>query len=335
MADESLGPEKSLDRIKGFDLTKLPQKGRLGETNFEAVVAPAERIQELFGQIPTEALGMFPEKQRNIVKQQADAFYNQLEEVMNFSLDEGNVTGRRDAIVERLRNQFQSYFDSLWTHVAYIASRSQDFDSLSRQARAVLQEIQDETKRERERLGNTADDAQAILDNIRKVAAEQGVSQQAEFFKRLADGHDKHSKTWLIVSVVTVCVSAGYAILGLFFHTWEGFVPSGDGNDFLAYQFLASKILVFAVLAYGAYASVRNYFNHVHNAVINRQKQTALQTYKVLADAAKTPENRDVVLSHAAACIFGLSDTGFTRGGDSGAPHTSMIEILRNTGNSS
>lgn len=335
MADESFGPENSLDRIKEFDIGKLPQKGRLGETNFEAAVEPAGRIQELFRQIPTESLEMFPEKQRGIVKQQADAFYNQLEEVMNFTLDEGNVTGRRDDIVNRLKKQFQSYFDNLWTHVAYIASRSQDFDALNRQARALLQEIKDETKSERERLANTADDAQDILDNIRKVAAEQGVSQQAEFFKRLADGHDGHSKSWLIVSVLAVGLSAGYAILGLFFHTWEGFVPSGDGQDFIAYQFLASKILVFAVLAYGAYASVRNYFNHVHNAVINRQKQTALQTYRVLADAAKTPENRDVVISHAAACIFGLSDTGFTRGGDSGAPHTSMIEILRNTGSSS
>ncbi|MBE9064962.1 hypothetical protein, partial [cf. Phormidesmis sp. LEGE 11477] len=85
-----------------------------------------------------------------------------------------------------------------------------------------------------------------------------------------------------------------------------------------------------AVLLYALYACARNYFSHKHNAVVNRQRQTALQTYRALAEAARSDADRDVVLTHAAACIFQPQDTGFVRGrGDSASGGQSIIEVLR------
>ena len=90
-----------------------------------------------------------------------------------------------------------------------------------------------------------------------------------------------------------------------------------------------SKVLIFAVISFMLYLSARNYLAARHNEIVNRHRQTALQTFKTLADAAKEAQSRDVVLSFAAACIFAPQPTGFGESDMPKAPSaTSMVEIF-------
>src|SRR5690606_5836175 len=102
-----------------------------------------------------------------------------------------------------------------------------------------------------------------------------------------------------------------FAILSLFLHRFEWIKPSSNAEMF---QLITSKILIFTVLGYMLIMSARNYTTHKHNAVVNRHRQNALLTYQALVTAAEDTGTQDIVLAHAASCIFSPQETGFAHG---------------------
>ena len=73
----------------------------------------------------------------------------------------------------------------------------------------------------------------------------------------------------------------------------------------------------------------RNYTTHKHNAVVNRHRQNALLTYRALVEASATKGTEDIVLAHAASCIFSPQETGFSPGkGESTSGSKSILELM-------
>ena len=128
---------------------------------------------------------------------------------------------------------------------------------------------------------------------------------------------------------MTIKVAIGlavYAILTLFIHKIPWLTPK---SIYETVQMAISKILIFAVISYVLYLSARNFLSHKHNAIINKHRQNALMTYRALVEAAGNTPNRELILNHAAACIFTPQGTGYST--DSAAQTTlatSVIELL-------
>lgn len=80
------------------------------------------------------------------------------------------------------------------------------------------------------------------------------------------------------------------------------------------FQLISSKVLIFAVLGYLLLMAARNYATHKHNVVVNRHRQNALLTYRSLVEASDGSGTEDIVLAHAASCIFSPQETGFSHG---------------------
>ena len=52
-------------------------------------------------------------------------------------------------------------------------------------------------------------------------------------------------------------------------------------------------------------------------------------TYKAIAEAAKENDNKEIILTHASACIFGPQTTGYSSEGIADAAKaTSIVEIM-------
>lgn len=76
-------------------------------------------------------------------------------------------------------------FQQLHPFISYSLHRSADFQRLDTEARATLQSIEDKARIVTEALaGQYETEAQRVLDEIRNVAAEEGVSQQATHFRQ-------------------------------------------------------------------------------------------------------------------------------------------------------
>lgn len=194
--------KESLQRMQKFDIDSLPREQELGsQLNFLKVIIPAQRLISLFDQISIRVLEDIPDKHLDNLKKQADANYNLFEQILNFSTNIANPAGTRDTYIEQVRQAYDQSFNALLPIITYSTSKTADFKRLETEARAAMQEISDESKKLVAELNEKQEEAKIILEEIRKTAAEQGVTQQASYFKNEADMHLEKANSWKISTI--------------------------------------------------------------------------------------------------------------------------------------
>lgn len=318
---------ESLARIQEFDPQSLEQLSRLGEPfNFSEAVKPAAKLISLFKKVPIESLEEFPETQLNQIRDLSNSLYHILEQVLTFDAKVADAQQVHSSLITQIETHYQNVFNKIHPFISYSMARTVDFNSLSEQGRAAVQEVRDTTSKLIKELDGQKEQALGILEEIRKTAAEQGVSQQAVYFAEEATAHEKSAHAWRNATILASVVVSIFAMASFFFHKIPIIAPTNTPE---AVQFVASKVLVFFVLTYMLFLCARNFLSHRHNQIVNKHRQNALMTYNSLVDAGLTPEARDTVLNHAASSIYRLHDTGYTRGGSKdSASSTSIIELM-------
>lgn len=322
---------EALERVQSFEPETLGRVEDLGrQLNFADAVKPAEAIVAVYKRIPMSALPDFTDRQLNVIREQADADYSLFEDILDFNAASGDAAGTRTLLLDNIKGRRDKLFDQVWQYVAYGVARITDTSLLETQARATIQGIKDQAATLTSQLNKAKGDADNALAAIRDAATEQGVSQQAFYFKDEALSQESLADKWLRYTYRFAAALGSFAILSLFLHKFEWIKPSNIGEMF---QLVTSKILIFAVLGYMLIMSARNYTTHKHNAVVNRHRQNALLTYRALVTAAEGTGTHDIVLAHAASCIFSPQETGFAHGkGDAGTGSKSILELLTKSG---
>ena len=314
---------KSLERMQQFDTSKLPRTEELGSAmSFQDAVEPANRLLDLYKQLAVGALDQFPDDVLQRIKQQSDSDYNTLDSVLKFNA--GRTKGERDQQVQLIRNAYQPAFQALHPFISYSTRTATDFSRLEREARAHLQSAADSSAALQSELNKQREDMDVALKAVRKTAEEQGVSQQAIYFKNASDEHQSASFRWLIATGVLTVTLALYAVATLFLHKWSFLAPT---NVYETAQLAVSKVLVFVTLSFVLLLSAKNYFANRHNSVVNRHRQNALVTYRALVESADEKTNRDVVLTKAAECIFSAQPTAFSKFEGTEGGSVSLINV--------
>ncbi|WP_031555313.1 hypothetical protein [Parvularcula oceani] len=310
------GVRESLERVQTFDPEMLPQKDRLSKSfRFDEAVEPAKKLVALFKKLPAEILPELADQQLKQVGDSANAVYNTFEQIISFDETQANSLQARASIITNITSQYQTTFNAIYPIVSYAMARTVDFSSLAHQGQAAIQSIRDQTSAIQKELESTSEEAEKILEEVREAAAEQGVSQQASYFASEANRHAELATKWRDVTWWTSGALALYSFIMLFSHS----IPFLAANSvYGAIQFTTSKFLFAFVLGYLVFLSARNFLSHRHNQIVNTHRQNALMTYRTLVDAGGTPEARDSVLSFAAAAIYQLHDTGYTKHGSDG-----------------
>lgn len=318
---------EALNRVQQFDVTSLSREADLGkQMNFSAAVTPAEALINIYKRIPLTALEDFSDTQLNAIGAQAQADFNVFKQILDFNVQAVDAAATRTNILNTLKTRRDQLFDQLWQYVAYGVARITDTSLLETQARATIQSIKDQSAKLTEQLNSAKVDADSALAAIRAVASEQGVSQQASYFKQEAEDQEGLAGTWLDYTYKFAAAVGVFAVLSLFLHKLEWIKPEDTAEMF---QLISSKFLIFAVLGYLLLMAARNYTTHKHNAVVNRHRQNALLTYRALVEASADKGTEDIVLAHAASCIFSPQETGFAHGkGESSSGSKSVLELM-------
>lgn len=317
----------ALDRVQQFDVSTLSREDDLGkQLNFSEAVALSQALVDIYRRIPLSTLDDFSDTQLNVIGQQAKADFNVFKQILEFNATTQDAANIRTNIINTLRARRDQLFDQLWHYVAYGIARITDTTLLETQARATIQSIRDQSEKLTSQLFEAKDSADTALAEIRAVAAEQGVSQQAVHFKNEVEEQEALAATWLKYTYWFAAAVGGFAIVSLFLHKIDWIRPESPSEMF---QLISSKLLIFAVLGYLLLMASRNYSTHKHNAVVNRHRQNALLTYRSLVEASGGAGTEDIVLAHAASCIFAPQETGFSHSkGDSAAGSKSVLELL-------
>jgi hypothetical protein len=318
---------EALERVQTFDPDTLGRVDDLGrQMNFAEAVKPAEAIITVYKRIPMSALADFTDGQLNAILGQSNADYNLFKQILDFNAASSDAVSTRTNILANIKVRRDQVFDQLWQYVAYGVARITDTTLLETQARATIQGIEDEAAKLTEQLTKAKSDAESALAAIRAVASEQGVSQQAIYFKDEAHAQETLADKWLTYTYRFAGALGAFALFSLFLHKFDWIRPASNAETV---QLVTSKVLIFSVLGYLLIMAARNYTTHKHNAVVNRHRQNALLTYRALVTAAEGTGTQDIVLAHAASCIFSPQETGFSNGkGDTGGGSKSVLELL-------
>jgi hypothetical protein len=318
---------EALERIQVFDPQTLGRVEDLGrQMNFAEAVQPAEAITAVYKRIPMSALPDFTDGQLNAILTQANADYNVFKQILDFNAASGDAVTTRSNILSSIMARRDQAFDQLWQYIAYGVARITDTSLLETQARATIQGIEDQAAKLTEQLTKAKSDADSALAAIRAVASEQGVSQQAIYFKDEAQDQETLAQKWLTYTYRFAAALGAFAILSFFLHKFDWIKPTNNAEML---QLVTNKILIFTTLGYLLVMAARNYTTHKHNAVVNRHRQNALLTYRALVTAGEDSGTQDIVLAHAAACIFSPQETGFAPGrGDTRAGSKSVLELF-------
>jgi ElaB/YqjD/DUF883 family membrane-anchored ribosome-binding protein len=187
-----------------------------------------------------------------------------------------------------------------------------------------VQRIKDYGDSTRHELDELKSQIHSVVEDAQAAAAEQGVSQQAVYFRSAADQHAAESSFWLKCSIWSGVALVAYALASLFLHKIAVLAPQ---NTYDSIQLGVSKAFVFGVLSFFLYVCVRNFLANRHNEIVNRHRQNALMTYRQLVDAQKGTGAGDAVLIHASACIYSPQPTGYDAATGVSSP-SSVIELV-------
>jgi hypothetical protein len=321
--------EESLVRMQQFDVSTLPRERELGsEVNFLAAVEPAQRLVDLYKRLSVIALDDLPDQALQQVKARANADYALLRQALDFKLaSQSSPQGTRDSIVQQLYAAYEPTFQQLHPFIAYSLHRSADFQRLDADARSTMQSIADRAGKVELQLQEHEKEAQRVLAEIRSVAAEEGVTQQAVHFRAEADRHESESELWRGRTTKLAIGLGVYAALSVFIHKIPVLAPA---SSYETLQLAVSKVLVFSVLAYMLLLSARNFLSHKHNSIVNRHRQNALMTHRALIEAASDHGIREAIMVQAAGCIFAPQNTGYAPepGNNDASGPRSVVELL-------
>lgn len=319
--------KESLERIQNFNVDDLPRESELGgKLNFHSAVQPAQILIDLFNRLSVIALQDFPDNILNIVRDNANNNYQLFKQALDFDIEQQNPGGVRTSLITKITQAYQPTFEALHQYIAYSLHRSADFQRLDSDARATLQTIQDRSSKITETLSAYEDDAKSVLAEIRQVAAEEGVTQQASHFSAESKLHVDEASKWQGYVVKLAIALGSFAILSLFIHKIPFLKPE---TTYDAIQLSLSKILIFFVMAYMLFLSAKNFLNHKHNAIVNKHRQNALMTHRALVEASGDEGVRDAVLLQASSCIFSPQSTGYSQSNENDiGSQKSVVEIL-------
>lgn len=316
----------SLERIQKFDAATLAREAELGSRlNFEEGIRPAQLLIDLYKQLSVTALQDFPDNVLTVVRDHANNHFNLFSQALEFDPEQQDPKGARAGILSNIAKAYQPAFQALHPYIAYSLHRSADFQRLDADARATLQSIEDKASKISKVLGQHEKDAQVVLNEIRRVAAEEGVTKQAAHFNAEYEHHKSEANKWQTYSVWLSVGLGLFATLSLFIHKIPFLKPE---TTYDAVQLSISKFLIFFVMAYMLFLSTKNFLNHKHNAIVNKHRQNALMTHTALVEASGSEGVRDAVLLQAASCIFSPQSTGYASSDSDISSQKSVVEIL-------
>jgi hypothetical protein len=315
----------SVESIQNLDPQQIARTETLGRAlDFSAAIPAFRKVVEFYKQIPIQFLADLPDSQQTQLRQYALEFLAIFQRLMAFDpAQSSDAKGEREGLINQVNGAHTTQFNNMYPLVSYLASRQRDLSSVEREARAVVEATKAQADQLTETMKSAEAETQRVLAEVRKTAAEAGVSQQARYFADQAQIHSDAAGDWQKYTVALAAALAVFAALSVLL----GYTVLEPKTVYQALQLTIAKVLIFSTLAYLLFLSARTLLAHRHNEIVNKHRQNALLTFNALAEAASSEQTREVVLTHASACIFAPQESGFAK--PAGAQTAqSLIEVL-------
>lgn len=167
--------------------------------------------------------------------------------------------------------------------------------------------------------------AVAALEQAKTLLAEKVAQKQAEHFRDIALTFEDRASKWRTAVFVLASIMAVLLIIAIL-------VPLPAPASWTApaeVQIVVSRVLLVSLLTYFLVFCSHQYAAATHNAVMNRHRENALNTYRAIVEASGAPGTKDAILSQAAKAIFTPQPSGYLRKEPEGGSGNAVVEVLR------
>ncbi|MFN3826987.1 MAG: hypothetical protein ACK4NR_05105 [Micavibrio sp.] len=304
----------ALKNLQDYNVLTLERKEELGVLGFSQAIPTAIKIVEHAKTLSLDSLENLPSQQKETVAKSCNEILSTFDHILKLPANQQNLMQFRNSYVAALEKAHMNFFQN--TIPLFITTLNNKF-SLSdteKRIKALISNVEHQSYSLQQTVKEKLDETNVLIESIKNAAAKEGALKQALYFRGEKIYHQKRAQWWCAGIVLSTIALITYTLASFNIHNWFGIDLTGDGKEALFWQVQTTKFLIFAILAYLLVLSVRNFMAHKHNMVINSHRETALCTFEALANAANQDQGaRDIILNHAAACIFTPQDTGYMK----------------------
>ena len=320
--------DQALAKLAEITPESLVRREELGAAlSFESGAPYFSRTLKLFRDLANCSLDGLPHAALRPLADVATDALTRFEAIRSFSIEKypQNSIQQRDTFINEIRDYHDTVYQVVTPHIAYSVRKGTDFEALEREARETLKNIksvQEDQIRSQKALEG---EVNAIVESIRRAAAEVGVAQHSIHFKGESDYHAKASLRWLIATVGIAVATLGFGGYTVWYYSTLS-TPLDSGQSI---QIAVAKIIIFTVLYFAMIWGGRNYRAHRHNYVVNKHRQNALSTFEAFVKAATDDQTKNAVLLQSTQAIFAPQVSGYLGKETEGQPSSQVLEIIR------
>jgi len=163
-----------------------------------------------------------------------------------------------------------------------------------------------------------------IITAAAAAAVDVGAGRHSAEFGKLSASHETFATRWLWATVVFTLTA--FAASYFIFDVW-GMLKHEDAP--LTFGQVMPRVLVVSLLYSLSLWSARNYKSHRHLHVINKHRESALQTFRSFVEAADNdPAVKNAILLECTKSIFGHTASGYLES-DPPPISSTIVDVIR------
>lgn len=187
-----------------------------------------------------------------------------------------------------------------------------DYEDTAERSSMILSEadnsLKDLIQTTHEKTYKLEEDANAVIQAARKVAAEKAVAPYTHSFHNAARKWKIQAIMWLTFTGATLIATGLWAYNGL-----TGQAPALS-NITEMIQYFSARVLITLLLVSAIWWSAKQFRIAKHQQTTNQHKADALRSFEAFIEATNSPDVRDAVILQTTQTIFGQQPTGYLDG---------------------
>lgn len=310
--------------VGSTDVSQLLQNPKWGAFDFTSCERVLRRIVTVVQLLNKCDLNIIPDQQLNTMRNALSSIREQINEIKEFSVTNGDLTQARRVIEEQLEQHCASLVNTcgLYLPVAVLSAvESQrvlsELSGIKTTAEQLLDDLEGYSSGKKKEID-------AAIESARQAAGRAGVEVFSRDFEKQADAHIKASYGWLSATALFALLTIGVALL-----SWFKYQPSLN-TSMEAASWITTKLVVLGILFAAVMWCGRLYKSEKHQAALCLHRQHALTTFQAFVSNARDEATKDAVLLAATQSIFALASPGYL-GGDDGSVDNGVkiVELVK------
>jgi hypothetical protein len=314
--------ESQYDKLKKIDTNLLRREGKDYDFNDIYPLMREAYNNWLLLENNETCWNLFPSNIKTNIISSFNEYLSILESIKRFDPKTMNPKAERDNLAVRLNNAYTTMYNLFY---ASLKINNLEMELQNANFQALIESFQNKADSLIDSLEKKEKNADEIINAMKIVSAETGVSKYAEVFKEQADKNRNMAIGWLIVSLASAVGIGSF----LWWIINQLLVTIEKGIDFqISIQIFIAKVLLLSFFSVIFYQIVKNYNANMHLYTLNKHRENSLKTFQSFVQASNDPKTKDAVLIQATKSIFESGDTGYISSKDT---TISGFEITRIT----